>query len=657
MCGIAGIFRPDGGSGDALLQSVKAMTATLFHRGPDRGDVWADPKGKIGFGHRRLSILDLSDAGSQPMRTECGRFTVTFNGEIYNHQEIRSELERVGGAPCWRGLSDTETLLYAVRQWGIEAALRRFNGMFAFALWDAQRQLLTLCRDRFGEKPLFYGWIGENLVFASELKAMSRAPGWETTIDRSAMTAFMRYSYIPAPWTVWKGIKKLVPGSFLTIDGQARTRHLDQPRPFWSMRECIVAGQRDKLDDPVAATDELEHALSLAVRRQLISDVPLGAFLSGGIDSSTIVALMQRQASQRVRTFSIGFSEAAFNEADHARQVADYLGTDHTEMIVSPTDAQSVIPRLADLCDEPYADSSQIPMLLVSSLARRSVVVSLSGDGGDELFGGYNRHVWGERLLTRFSALPGVARHALEATLRLMAPEPANTLALAAGRWLPKKYHVYRAGDKIVKIARILESASFDEMYLNLTSIDDEPTATLIGGEEPECWASKEAGLIGEPLQALDRMTLSDATSYLPDDILQKVDRASMSVSLEARAPFLDQQVAELSCRIPTSMKLRAGQGKWIVRQVLARHVPDKLTNRPKAGFSIPLDDWLRGPLRAWASDLLSRSRLERQGLFDASRVARFWSEHERMSHNHGSWLWNVLMAQSWADRWLKPMQ
>lgn len=591
------------------------------------------------------------------MHSDCGRFSVTFNGEIYNHLDIRRELEADGAAPNWNGHSDTETLLYAARRWGINGALQRFNGMFAFAIWDARDQTLTLCRDRFGEKPLFYGWIGGDFVFASELKALARHPQWNPSIDRRAMTAFMRYSYVPAPLTIWEGIRKLEPGSFLSISRDINPGSFPQYRAYWSMRDQVVAGQKERLSDPVEATDELERLLSLAVQRQSLSDVPLGAFLSGGIDSSTIVALMQKQSAQPVKTFSIGFAESEFNEAVHARGIAKHLATDHTELIVAPTDARDVIPKLAEMFDEPFADSSQIPTRLVAALARRSVTVSLSGDGGDELFGGYNRHVWGGRLHARFGSLPMPVRRVLAGLLGLLAPEPANTIGQAAGRFLPQRYRILRAGDQIAKIARIVNSNNLDEMYRRLSSIDDDPALAVVGGSESPSWFTGQMGAIDQPIDPLDRMTLSDALSYLSDDILQKVDRAAMSVSLETRVPFLDKDVAEFSCRVPPDMKVKDGGGKWLVRQVLDRHVPRKLIDRPKTGFGIPLDDWLRGPLRPWASDLLSPARLQRQGLFDACRVGRIWGEHLSGSRNHGHWLWNVLMAQTWADARYQPAQ
>jgi asparagine synthase (glutamine-hydrolysing) len=530
--------------------------------------------------------------------------------------------------------------------------LQRLNGMFAFAIWDARDRSLSLCRDRFGEKPLFYGWIGGDFVFASELKAFAAHPNWKGSVDRRALTAFMRYGYVPAPWTIWDGVRKLVSASYLAMPDHVHPGALPQPESYWSMRQQVVAGQHDRVTDPAAAVNELERLLSKAVVRQSLSDVPLGAFLSGGIDSSTVVALMQKQSGQPVKTFSIGFAEADFNEAVHARGVARHLGTDHTELIVAPSDARDVIPKLAQIYDEPFGDSSQIPTRLVAALARGSVTVALSGDAGDELFGGYNRHVWGARLQARFGLLPAAARSALAAVIALMTPEPANTIGRLAGRVLPPRYRIARAGDQIAKVGRIIGARSFDEMYRLLSSTDDQPSRAVVGGSEPESWFNGQIAGADPSLDPLDRMTLSDALSYLTDDILQKVDRAAMSVGLETRVPFLDRDVVEFSCRVPPDMKVRNGQGKWLVRQVLDRHVPAHLVDRPKTGFGIPLDDWLRGPLKPWVSDLLASDRLSRQGWFDADRVSRVWAEHQDGRRNHGSWLWNVLMVQAWSDQW-----
>ncbi|WP_295847375.1 asparagine synthase (glutamine-hydrolyzing) [Tardiphaga sp.] len=655
MCGIAGVFRPSGGDAAALADRVSTMTGTLAHRGPDAGGLWTDAAAGVSFGHRRLSILDLTTAGAQPMRSADGRFTITYNGEIYNHLDIRADLESAGAAPNWAGHSDTETLLVAIRHWGVKQALNRFNGMFAFALWDARDGVLTLCRDRFGEKPLFYGWVGRDLVFASELKAFAVHPDWHGSVDREALTAYMRYSYVPTPLTIWQGVSKLAPGTLVCFSGCATAGEDVKPEAYWSMRQHVVDGQQARLADPVQATEELERLLSQAVQRQSISDVSLGAFLSGGIDSSTIVALMQKHSTRPVRTFSIGFAESDFNEAANARCVAEHLGTDHTEWIVASSDARALIPRMAEIYDEPFGDSSQVPTTLVATLARRHVTVALSGDAGDELFGGYNRHVWGARLHQRFGALPLPVRKALAGLIGAVAPEPANTVGRLAGRMLPQRYRIPRVGDRLSKIRRIVDAGTFDEMYRLLSSIEDEPASIIIGGAEPESWFNGQMAMVDVPIDPLDRMTLSDTLSYLTDDILQKIDRAAMSVGLETRVPFLDRDVAEFSCRLPPDFKVRDGQGKWLVRQVLDRHVPKSLIDRPKTGFGIPLDDWLRGPLKGWASDLLAGDRLRRQGWFDAGRVEAVWTEHLQGRRNHGSWLWNVLMAQGWADQWCRP--
>jgi len=628
------------------------MTAALAHRGPDASGLWTNPSAGIGFGHRRLSILDLSDAGAQPMQSECGRLSVTFNGEIYNHLDIRAELEGAGAAPNWRGHSDTETLLAAVLHWGAEKAQQRFVGMYAFGLWDAKELTLTLSRDRFGEKPLYYGWCGPDLVFASELKAFAALPTWAPTLDRNALTAFMRYSYVPAPATIWQGIRKLPSASMVIFPANASPGSMPAPVAYWSLRDQVLAGQVDRIDDETEATEELQRLLSIAIKRQCLSDVPLGAFLSGGVDSSTIVAMMQAQGSQPVRTFTIGFSDDAFNEADDARKVATHLGTAHTELYVDPKTAMDVIPRLPRMYDEPFADSSQIPTHLVSALARQHVTVALSGDAGDELFGGYNRHVWGEQLNRRLSQMSPQLKRALAAALGAVAPEPIGTLARALEPVLPARLKLRRAGDQVLKIARIMGASSFDDMYRLLCSIDSTPTESVVQGTEVPSWSASEMNKVTAWLDPLDRMTLADSLSYLTDDILQKVDRAAMAVALETRVPFLDKDVVEFAARIPPHMKVRDGRGKWLVRQVLYRHIPANLIDRPKTGFSIPIDDWLRGPLKPWVSDLLSPARLRAQGLFNTKRVGAIMAEHMGGQRNHGYWLWNVLMAQAWHDTW-----
>ena len=476
MCGIAGLFRPGGGD-DSLLSGIAAcMTELLAHRGPDASGIWTDASAGVAFGHRRLSILDLSEAGAQPMRSDCGRFAVTFNGEIYNHLDIRAELEAESAAPNWRGHSDTETLLYAVRRWGVAAALKRFSGQFAFALWDARERTLTLARDRFGEKPLYYGWSGCDLVFGSELKALAVHPSWSPSLDRAALTAFMRYCYVPAPSSIWAGIKKLPPACFVTFGADVPPGAMPAPEAYWSLREQVVAAQSMRITDETEAIAELQRLLSIAIKRQCLSDVPLGAFLSGGIDSSTVVALMQAQATQPVRTFSIGFREGAFDEAEDAGKVAAHLKTSHTELYVDPNTAMDVIPLLPRMYDEPFADSSQIPTHLVAALARQHVTVALSGDGGDELFGGYNRHVWGGDLQARLGKTPAPLRRVLSVLLSAVSPEPADTIARLARPLLPARFDVRRAGDQIAKLARIVGADSAEELYRLLCSIDDDPS-------------------------------------------------------------------------------------------------------------------------------------------------------------------------------------
>ncbi|NPU67681.1 asparagine synthase (glutamine-hydrolyzing) [Bradyrhizobium sp. 83012] len=652
MCGIAGLLRPGGADEGRLSGTIERMTAALAHRGPDASGAWRDGRHGIALGQRRLAILDLSEAGAQPMHSACGRYTITFNGEIYNHLEVRAELERQGGAPNWRGHSDTETLLAAIRQWGVAPALQRLIGMFAFALWDAETRHLILARDRFGEKPLFYGWSGGDLVFGSELKALAAHPEWAPSLDRAALTAFMRYSYVPAPATIWTGIRKLPPASFVSFAADAARENWPAPQPYWSLRDRVVAAQSDRISSEAEAVARLEQLLSIAVKRQCLSDVPLGAFLSGGVDSSTIVALMQAQAGQPVRTFSIGFAEGGYNEAEDARRVAQHLGTDHTELYVDARTAMDVVPKLPRIYDEPFADSSQIPTHLVAQLARRHVTVALSGDAGDELFGGYNRHVWGGALQARLGRLPMPLRRAIGAAFSAIAPEPADTILRALQPVLPARLKVRHAGDQVAKLGRIIAADGFDGLYRTLCSIDQDPAGTVVAGEERASWAAEQMRQFATEIDPLDRMTLADSLSYLSDDILQKVDRAAMAVALETRVPFLDKDVVEFSTRVPAAMKVRDGRGKWLVRQVLYRHVPAAMIDRPKTGFSVPLDAWLRGPLRSWAADLLSPARLKRQGLFDPARVTRMFDEHLSRRHNHSYWLWNVLMAEAWHDEW-----
>ncbi len=640
MCGIAGLWALS--PAEDVAGIAASMGAMLNHRGPDDGGVWSDAEAGIALAHRRLSILDLSPQGHQPMTSRDGRHVIVYNGEIYNHAELRKALE---GAD-WRGHSDTEVLLEAVGRWGVAATLRRCVGMFAFALWDRSESTLILARDRIGEKPLYYGRLGTTLVFASELKALRAHPRWQGEIDRGALSLLLRYSYIPAPHSIYRGIGKLLPGTLIAL----RADGSSEETRYWSAAEVAERGVAEPFaGDEAAAAGELERLLSRSVGRQMVADVPLGAFLSGGIDSSLIVALMQAQSSRPVKTFTIGFSEAGYNEAEHAKAVARHLGTDHTELYVSSRQAMEAIPLLPTLYDEPFSDSSQIPTYLVAQLARQHVAVSLSGDGGDELFGGYNRYFLGRSLWRGTGWLPRGVRSAMAAAIDAVSPAAWNTLLSPFASMLPRHLRYANPGDKLHKLAEILAARDGDEIYRGLVSHWKAPASIVLGAYEPATALtdpSRRAAL-GDFTQ---RMMYLDLVSYLPDDILVKVDRAAMGVSLETRVPLLDHELVEFAWRLPLSMKIRAGQGKWLLRQVLHRHVPRELVERPKMGFGIPIDTWLRGPLREWAEGLLDEARLKREGYFDPLPIRAKWHEHLSGRRNWQHHLWDVLMFQSWLE-------
>lgn len=648
MCGLAGFL----GFGDigSPKDTLNSMTTAISHRGPDDSGIWIDDHSGVGLGHRRLSILDLSPAGHQPMHSMCGRYVIVFNGEIYNFHNIRAELEKNGVASAWRGHSDTEVILAAVSFWGIAETLPRLTGMFAIALWDRQTSTLCLARDRLGEKPLYYGWLGDTFVFGSELKSLRAHPHWQGEINRSALALFVRHSYVPAPFSIYKDVYKLPPGTFLCLEPNRRDQRRATPASYWSMKNAAESGIRDPVelhDDQ--AIDELERLLSAAIKRQMIADVPLGAFLSGGIDSSAIVALMQAQSNRPVKTFTIGFHETGYNEAQHAKAVANYLRTEHTELYVSPADAMSVIPKLPVLYDEPFSDSSQIPMFLVAQLARAHVTVTLSGDGGDELFGGYNRYTWAASLWNKMRWVPRSLRAVAAACLFRVPPKGWDTVFEKISAVLPATSKHSAPGDKIHKLASLLRTQNPEEMYLGFVSHWEWPNELVIGAAEPKTALTDPDAWAILP-DFVQRMMYLDSVTYLPDDILAKVDRAAMGVSLETRVPMLDHNVVEFAWRLPAQMKIRNGQGKWILRQVLNRHVPPKLVARPKMGFGIPLDTWLRGPLRDWAENLLNESRLRSEGYFNPEPIREKWRQHLSGERNWQYHLWDILMFQAWLE-------
>jgi asparagine synthase (glutamine-hydrolysing) len=644
MCGIAGMVDwRVATSADALRSIADAMIETVRHRGPDAGDVWVEAEGGVALGQRRLAIIDLSPGGAQPMHSADRRFVITFNGEIYNYRDIRRELQAAGHS--MRSDSDTEVLLEACALWGVEAAIERAIGMFAFALWDRKTRSLTLARDRLGIKPLYYAATPERILFASQLKAFRPAPHWKPTIDEDAVVGYLRHAYIAQPRTIYREAQKLAPGHILTLRGGSTP----SPKCFWDLRGIAAAGQRrnDPVPDPREAADRLDALLRDSVKLRMIADVPLGAFLSGGIDSSTVVALMQAQSTRSVKTFSIGFHESGYDEAQCAKQVAAHLGTDHTEFYVEPRHALDVIPHLADWFDEPFADPSQIPTYLVSELTRKHVTVALSGDGGDELFAGYNRYVWAERLARAVNLVPRPLRGASAAALRALAPQTWNRLF----GFVPAAWRPALPGDKLHKITTLLDNPQPDAIYRRLVSQWERPEEVAAAGREPR-------GPMWDPTIAHDfpdlvpRMQLLDMITYLPDDILTKVDRATMAVGLEGRVPLLDHRVVAYSWSLPLEFKLRGGRSKWLLRQVLDRYVPRSLIDRPKMGFGVPIDAWLRGPLREWAESLLSPARLVSDGFVQVEPVRRAWREHLEGSRNWQYPLWTVLMLQAWRARW-----
>lgn len=642
MCGIAGLWNADGGERKSLELDARSMASALSHRGPDSSGVWVDQGAGVGVAHRRLAIVDLSPAGHQPMVSQCGRFVLVYNGEIYNHLAMRREIDSSNAGNAWHGHSDTETLLAGIALWGLRETLRRSAGMFALALWDRHERVLHLARDRMGEKPIYYGWIGRLFAFGSELKALRALPNFENQVDRDALALFTQSCVVPAPYSIYKDVFKLAPGTILTLGlAELQRRVLPEPKPFWSVAKMALNGLADPIGGETEAIARLEQLLKEAVAGQMVADVPLGAFLSGGVDSSTIVALMQSQSPRRVQTFTVGFDEAGFDEAPYAAAVARHLGTDHHELRVSAGDARHVIEKLPAIYDEPFADSSQIPTFLICAAARKNVTVALSGDGGDELFGGYNRYFWGRRIWNRLAWMPMPVRKAIGTALLAVSRDRWDALGrIARG--------VSQPGDKAHKLGRRLQDVvDIDGLYRSL--VTEWPRDSGIVKQSKSLTTLLDNRDTTSNITAAEhRMMLWDMLTYLPDDILSKVDRAGMSVSLETRMPLLDHRVVELAWRMPLGMKIRAGQGKWALRQVLYRYVPQALIERPKAGFAIPVGMWLRGPLRDWAESFLDERLLHTQGYFDPDLVQRKWQEHLSARHDWTTQLWPVLMFQSW---------
>ena len=654
MCGIAGFWDASHTlTADDGRAVARRMTTTLRHRGPDDDGYFQDVAAGVALGHRRLSVIDLSPEGHQPMTSASGRYVIVFNGEVYNHQSLRCELAPLGAT--FRGHSDTEVMLAAIEHWGLEQAVKRFVGMFAFVLWDRRERSLALVRDRLGIKPLYYGWIGSLFVFGSELKALRQCPGFANPVNRDALCLLLRHNYIAAPHAIYQGIRKLQPGTWLTVTSEMAASRIDaaalaaKAQTYWSARDVAQAGVADRLRLTDAdATDELEKLLRDAIGLRMEADVPLGAFLSGGVDSSLVVALMQAQAARPVKTFSIGFREKSYDEAVYARAVARHLGTEHHELYVTAQDALSVVPKLPAMFDEPFSDASQIPTFLLSRLARSHVTVSLSGDGGDELFGGYKRYFVARNIERCLDWMPArMQRYAARSLSRRT--DFYASLLVGANRCVPARMRLKRPRSKVRALASMLEAGSQEQRYRLLVSHLRDPARAVLHAEEPPMELG-DPGLGSEVREAFERMMVSDLVAYLPGDVLTKVDRASMAVSLEARVPLLDHRVAEYAWRVPMHQKVRGREGKWLLRQVLYRHVPRRLIDRPKKGFDVPLGAWLRGPLRDWAESLLEPGRLRAEGYFDPTYVRTMFADHLAGRVDAGARLCDVLMFQAWLE-------
>jgi len=640
MCGLTGFLSVTSKTScQNMGEVVRSMTSTLEHRGPDGDGVWIDATAGVALGHRRLAIIDLSPTGSQPMVSADGNAVIAYNGEVYNHRELRAELEK--GGCRFRGTSDTEVILEACLRWGVTAAAKRFIGMFAFALWNSATRKLVLVRDRLGIKPLYWASLNGTVVFGSELKSLRAHPDFQGEVDRDSLSAYLRHNYIPGPRSIYRGVSKVRPGTVLTFEGSTTPRET----VYWEMADVVRRGheQRNRLLSDSEAIDQLDTLLRDAVGRRMIADVPLGAFLSGGIDSSTVVALMQAQSATPVRTFSIGFREAGYDESASAKAVAVHLGTDHTELYVNPSDARDVIPSLPAMFDEPFADVSQLPTYLVSKLTRQHVTVALSGDGGDEVFAGYNRYGLATSMARWIDPFPALMRRATAGLITTVTPRQWD----AVFRYAPTAFRRPSMGDKLHKLSNLILADGVGDLYRRIVSHWPEPDEIVVGGREAASVASN-GDVPRMLLDPVERMQYLDTVTYLPDDILTKVDRASMAVSLEARVPLIDHRVVEYAWSLPSKFRRRHGQSKWILRQVLRKYVPDTLVNRPKMGFGVPIDSWLRGPLRDWAESLLNERRLRTEGYFEPRSIRQKWEQHLSGTRNWQYSLWGVLMFQAW---------
>ena len=648
MCGINGFYSK---SSSTFNNIIVKMNSAISHRGPNTNGTWLDKNSGIVFGHQRLSIIDLSVAGNQPMRSSSERFILTYNGEIYNYLEIRKELEKNNSHIKWSGNSDTEVLLEAIDFWGIEITLQKIDGMFAFGLWDQKNRSLTLARDRIGEKPLYFGWQGRGdnkvFLFSSELKSLKVHPEFNKEISRDAIALQLRHNCIPAPYSIYRNIYKLLPGHFLQLSqNDLKNSLLPSSKIYWSLAETAIKGcdKQFSLSEKDVQKD-LDKNLRLSVKKQMVSDVPLGVFLSGGIDSTTIAALMQLQSNKPIKTFTIGFDEGDYDEAKYAKRIAKHLGTNHTELYISPKKAMEVIPKIPSIYDEPFSDSSQIPTFLVSQLAKQQVKVALSGDGGDELFCGYNRHVISKKFSNIFRLTPLSFRKIISSGLHSISPQGWSKIS----KLLPGLNNYSNFGDKIHKFGYALEAKTLHDLYYMLRSHWQNPTEVVIGSKEPGTLLTQFKPKL-DMLNAQQQMMVLDALTYLPDDILVKIDRASMASSLETRAPFLDHKLIEYVWKIPHDLKFRKGQVKWVLKKILSQYVPSNLIERPKMGFEIPLDAWLRGSLKDWAESLLSEKRLIQENYFNAKLIRDKWEEHLSGKQNWQYLLWNVLMFQAWIE-------